>query len=64
MVGLIASRVTVVQYRLMLTFSLRDDPLMAQLILKNIVLLTAILEQFTKPCAVAIMSIDVTVALV
>jgi hypothetical protein len=29
MVGLIASRVTIVQYRLMLTFSLRDDPMMA-----------------------------------
>src|SRR5262249_34279388 len=43
MVGLIASRVTIVQYRLMLTFSLRDDPRMAQLIMKNIVLLTAIL---------------------
>ena len=43
MVGLIASRVTIVQYRLMLTFSLRDDPMMAQLIMKNIVLLTSIL---------------------
>jgi serine/threonine-protein kinase len=43
MVGLIASRVTIVQYRLMLTFSLRDDPMMAQLIIKNIVLLTSIL---------------------
>jgi serine/threonine-protein kinase len=43
MVGLFATRVTVVQYRLMLLFSLRDEPMMAQLILKNIVLLTAIL---------------------
>jgi serine/threonine-protein kinase len=43
MVGLIASRVTIVQYRLMLTFSLRDDSMMAQLIMKNIVLLTSIL---------------------
>jgi serine/threonine-protein kinase len=43
MVGLFATRVTVVQYRLMLLFSLRGEPLMAQLILKNIVLLTAIL---------------------
>src|SRR5262249_7313805 len=43
MVGLLASRVTIVQYRMMLTFSLRDDPMMAQLIMKNIVLLTAIL---------------------
>src|SRR5262245_27613744 len=43
MVGLIASRVTIVHYRLMLTFSLCDDPMMAQLIMKNIVLLTSIL---------------------
>ena len=43
MVGLVASRVTIVQYRLMLMFSLRDDPMMAQLIMKNIVLLTSIL---------------------
>jgi serine/threonine-protein kinase len=43
MVGLIASRITIVQYRLMLMFSLRDDPMMAQLIMNNIVLLTAIL---------------------
>ena len=38
-----SSRNTIVQYRLMLLFSLRDEPMMAQLILKNIVLLTAIL---------------------
>jgi serine/threonine-protein kinase len=43
MVGLFASRATVVQYRLVLQFALRGDPMMAQLILKNIVLLTAIL---------------------
>jgi eukaryotic-like serine/threonine-protein kinase len=43
MVGLFASRVTIVQYRLMLLYSVRDDPLMAQLIMKNIVLLTSIL---------------------
>ena len=43
MVGLIASRLTIVQYRLMLTFSLRDDPMMAQLIMKNFVLLSSIL---------------------
>jgi eukaryotic-like serine/threonine-protein kinase len=43
MVGLFASRDAVVQYRLMLTFSLRDDPMMAQLIMKNFVLLTSIL---------------------
>jgi hypothetical protein len=43
MVGLFASRVTIVQYRLMLMFSLRDHPMMAQLTMKNIVLLTSIL---------------------
>jgi tRNA A-37 threonylcarbamoyl transferase component Bud32 len=43
MVGLFAGRDAIVQYRLMLLFSLRDDPMMAQLILKNFVLLTAIL---------------------
>ena len=43
MLALLASRVTFVQYRLMLVFSLRDDPMMAQLTMKNIVLLTAIL---------------------
>jgi serine/threonine-protein kinase len=43
MVSLFASRVTLVEYRLMLLFSLRDDPMMAQLIMKNIVLLTSIL---------------------
>jgi serine/threonine-protein kinase len=43
MVGLFASRAVVVEYRLVLLFSLRDDAVMAQLILKNIVLLTAIL---------------------
>src|SRR5262249_55399411 len=42
-VGLCASRDIIVQYRLMLLFSLRDDLMMAQLILKNMVLLTAIL---------------------
>ncbi len=43
MIGLFASRVTIVQYRLMLLFSLRDDPMLAQLVMKNIMLLTAIL---------------------
>src|SRR5262249_6318003 len=38
-VGLCAGRVAVVQYRLMLLFSLRDDPMMAERIMKNIVLL-------------------------
>jgi serine/threonine-protein kinase len=40
-VALFATRVTVVQYRLMLLFSLRDDPLLAQVVMKNVVLLTA-----------------------
>jgi serine/threonine-protein kinase len=43
MIGMLASRLTIVQYRLMLQFSLRDDRLMAQLTMKNIVLLTSIL---------------------
>jgi serine/threonine-protein kinase len=43
MVGLLASRIAFVQYRLMLEFSLRGDKLMAQLTLKNVVLLTAVL---------------------
>src|SRR5262249_6089566 len=43
MFGLIAFRLTFVQYRLMLAYSLREDPMMAQLTMKNIVLLTSIL---------------------
>ena len=43
MIGLLACRVTFVQYRLMLVYSLRDDPMMAQLTMKNVVLLTSIL---------------------
>jgi serine/threonine-protein kinase len=43
MIALFAGRVAIVGYRLMLLCSLRDDPLMAQLILKNIVLLSSIL---------------------
>ncbi len=43
MVGMMASRLTIVQYRLMLDFSLQDDRMMAQLTMKNIVLLTSIL---------------------
>jgi serine/threonine-protein kinase len=43
MLGLLACRVSVVQYRLMLMFSLHDDPMMAQLTMKNVVLLTAVL---------------------
>jgi serine/threonine-protein kinase len=43
MVALFACRLAIVQYRLMFLFSLRDDPLLAQLVMKNIVLLTSIL---------------------
>jgi serine/threonine-protein kinase len=43
MVGMLASRLAIAQYRLMLEFSLRDDRMMAQLAMKNIVLLTSIL---------------------
>ena len=42
-ISLVAGRVAIVQYRVMLLFSLRDDPRLAQLIMKNIVLLTSIL---------------------
>ena len=43
MIGLLAGRVAFVQYRLMLVYSLGDDPMMAQLTMKNVVLLTSIL---------------------
>jgi serine/threonine-protein kinase len=43
MLGMLASRVALVQYRLMLVYSLRDDPMLAQLAMKNVVLLNAIL---------------------
>ena len=43
MIGMLASRVAIVQYRLMLESSVRGDPMLAQLTMKNIVLLTAIL---------------------
>jgi serine/threonine-protein kinase len=43
MIGMLASRVAYVQYRKMLVYSLHDDPLMAQLTMKNVVLLTSIL---------------------
>jgi serine/threonine-protein kinase len=43
MIAALASRMTIVQYRLMLMFSRSDDPMMAQLTMKNVVLLTAIL---------------------
>src|SRR5262249_21088223 len=43
MIGMLASRITLVQYRVMLTYSVGDDRMMAQLTMKNIVLLTSIL---------------------
>ena len=43
MIGMFAGRVAVVEYRLVLRLSQRDDPMVAQLTVKNIVLLTAIL---------------------
>jgi eukaryotic-like serine/threonine-protein kinase len=43
MIGMLASRVALVQYRLMLVYSLRDDRMMAQLTMKNVVLITAVL---------------------
>ncbi len=42
-IGVLASRVTFVQYRLMLHYSLANDRMMAQLTMKNVVLLTSIL---------------------
>jgi eukaryotic-like serine/threonine-protein kinase len=42
MVVALAGRIAFVQYRLMLMFSQRDDPMMAQLTMKNVVLLTSI----------------------
>jgi serine/threonine-protein kinase len=43
MVALMAGRVAFAQYRVMLIYSLRDDRMMAQMTLKNVVLLTSIL---------------------
>jgi eukaryotic-like serine/threonine-protein kinase len=43
MLGLFASRDAIVEYRLVLEFSQRGDPVMAQLTVKNLVLLTCIL---------------------
>jgi serine/threonine-protein kinase len=43
MIGLLAGRIAFVGYRLILEFSLRGDKMMAQLVLKNVVLLTAVL---------------------
>jgi serine/threonine-protein kinase len=42
-VGLLAGRVTFVEYRLMLRFSQRGDMMTAPMVLKNVVLLTAVL---------------------
>jgi hypothetical protein len=42
-IGLFAIRNAVVEYRVVLLFSLRGDPMMAQLTVKNLVLLTCIL---------------------
>jgi tRNA A-37 threonylcarbamoyl transferase component Bud32 len=43
MIGILAIRLATVEYRLVLRSSLSNDPMMAQFIVKNIVLLTAIL---------------------
>jgi serine/threonine-protein kinase len=43
MIAVIAARVATVQYYLMLEYSLRDDPMMAQLTMKNVVLFCTIL---------------------
>jgi serine/threonine-protein kinase len=42
-IGVMATRLVFVQYRLMRIYSLRDDRMMAQLTMKNVVLLTSIL---------------------
>jgi serine/threonine-protein kinase len=43
MIGMLAGRVAIVQYRMMLLYSLSGDPMLAQLTMKNVVLLTSIL---------------------
>ena len=43
MIGMMAGRIAFIQYRLMLMYSLRDDKMMAQLTMKNVVLLISIL---------------------
>ena len=43
MIGMLASRIALTQYRLMLIYSLRGDKMMAQLTMKNVVLLISIL---------------------
>ncbi|MEA2631211.1 MAG: eukaryotic-like serine/threonine-protein kinase, partial [Chloroflexota bacterium] len=42
-IAIFAGRVAIVEYRLVMIFSLRDDPMMAQLTVKNVVLLTSVL---------------------
>ena len=43
MIGMLAMRVAIVQYRIVLIFSRRDEPMMAQMSVKNIVLVTCVL---------------------
>jgi tRNA A-37 threonylcarbamoyl transferase component Bud32 len=43
MIGVLAGRVAIVEYRIVMIFSLRDDPMMAQLTVKNVAILTAVL---------------------
>jgi serine/threonine-protein kinase len=43
MIGLLSARLTIVEYRLVLALSLRNDPMLAQFVTKNVVLLFAIL---------------------
>jgi eukaryotic-like serine/threonine-protein kinase len=43
MICILACRVAFVEYRLILVYSLRDDPMLAQLTMKNMVLLTSII---------------------
>jgi eukaryotic-like serine/threonine-protein kinase len=43
MIGLLAGRITFVQYRIMLTYSMLGDKMLAQLTMKNVVLLTSVL---------------------
>jgi eukaryotic-like serine/threonine-protein kinase len=43
MIGVLAMRLSIVEYRLVLRVSLHNDPMMAQFVVKNVVLLTAIL---------------------
>src|SRR4051794_33144981 len=42
-IAMLAGRVAIVEYRIVMIFSLRDDPMMAQLTVKNVALLTSVL---------------------